>query len=48
MIRPQDLDYKPSAKRKSTLVVARLLDEDLNSDLLLSAVKTILNDPKCK
>ncbi|KAG8947031.1 hypothetical protein FRC04_011211 [Tulasnella sp. 424] len=46
MIRPQDLDYKPSAKRKSTLVVARLLDEDLNSDLLLSAVKTILNDPK--
>ncbi|KIO33473.1 hypothetical protein M407DRAFT_17729 [Tulasnella calospora MUT 4182] len=47
MIRPQDLDYKPSARRKSTLIVARLYDDDPNGDTLLNYVKKVLDNPKC-
>ncbi|KAG9016781.1 hypothetical protein FRB90_002158 [Tulasnella sp. 427] len=45
MVRPQDLDYKPSAKRRSTLIVARLYDDDPTPDLLLDYAKDILNGP---
>lgn len=48
MIRPQDLDYKPSARRKSTLIVARLYDDDPNGEVLLNYVKKVLETPKCK
>ncbi|KAG8894345.1 hypothetical protein FRC00_009063 [Tulasnella sp. 408] len=46
MIRPQDLDYKPSARRKSTLIVARLYDDDPNGEELLNYVKKVLGAPK--
>ncbi|KAG9042556.1 hypothetical protein FS837_010698 [Tulasnella sp. UAMH 9824] len=46
MIRPQDLDYKPSARRKSTLIVARLYDDDPNGEVLLNYVKKVLDTPR--